>query len=81
MGGALGLAILSSVATAHTSGLLKAHHAVGAALTDGFHRAFVVGALFAFVGAVVAVAALRGTRPPQRAAATERADQVAVEVG
>jgi EmrB/QacA subfamily drug resistance transporter len=79
MGGALGLAILSSVATAHTNSLLSAHHAVGAALTDGFHRAFVVGALFAFLGAVVAVSALRGTRPVQRAA--ERTEQALVEVG
>ncbi|MCW3065794.1 MAG: transporter [Solirubrobacterales bacterium] len=76
MGGALGLAILSSVATAHTNGLLAAHRALGTALTDGFHRAFVVAALFAFLGAVVAVSALRGTRPARQA---ERADAAVVE--
>jgi EmrB/QacA subfamily drug resistance transporter len=78
MGGALGLAILSSVATAHTNSLLSAHHALNTALTDGFHRAFVVGALFAFLGAVVAATVLRGTRRAPRA---ERAEQALVEVG
>ena len=55
-GGALGLAILTAFATARTN----AHHAVGvaathAALTSGFHLAFVVAAGFALAGGVVAL--------------------------
>jgi MFS family permease len=61
MGGALGLAILASVATAHTNSLVAAGHAARVAETDGFHRAFVVGGGFAAVGAVVALTLL-GTR-------------------
>jgi EmrB/QacA subfamily drug resistance transporter len=66
MGGALGLAILASVATAHTNSLEKAHHAANVALTDGFHRAFVVGAAFALIGALVAIALLGKTRPARQ---------------
>jgi MFS family permease len=63
MGGALGLAILASVATAHSNALLHAGRAAGVAETDGFHRAFVVAAGFAVLGAIVAVTLLRATRP------------------
>jgi EmrB/QacA subfamily drug resistance transporter len=75
MGGALGLAILASVATAHTNHLLAVHRAASTALTDGFHRAFLVGAAFALIGAVVALAALGRTRP----APAERTETALVE--
>jgi EmrB/QacA subfamily drug resistance transporter len=57
MGGALGLAILSTVASGQTRGDLG----VGAAraLTDGFDLAFTVAVGFALVGAAVAAVALR----------------------
>ena len=57
MGGALGLAILSTIAAGRT----RAEGAVGAAraLTDGFDRAFVVGTGFALVAVLVAVVSLR----------------------
>jgi MFS family permease len=60
MGGALGLAILSTIADSRTG---AAAHSVGAAqaLTDGFGLAFLVGAGFAFAGTVVA-ATLLGSR-------------------
>jgi EmrB/QacA subfamily drug resistance transporter len=46
LGGALGIAIASSVAVSHTSALLHAGDAVPAALTGGFQRAFwVLGAI------------------------------------
>src|SRR5438067_5039820 len=46
LGGALGIAIASSVAVSHTSVLLHAGHAMPAALTGGFQRAFwVLGAI------------------------------------
>ena len=57
MGGALGLAILSTIASGHTAGEVG----VGAAraLTDGFDLAFTVAVGFALAGALVAAYALR----------------------
>jgi MFS family permease len=58
MGGALGLAVLSTIAASHTRA------EVGApalrALTDGFVLAFSIGALFCVAGAVAALVLLRG---------------------
>jgi EmrB/QacA subfamily drug resistance transporter len=46
LGGAIGIAIASSVAASHTSTLLHAGHAVPAALTGGFqHALWVLGAI------------------------------------
>ena len=64
VGGSLGLAILATVATAHT-------HALGtdtAALLAGFHRAFELDAVFALLGAVASAALLWRVRRPARAA-------------
>jgi EmrB/QacA subfamily drug resistance transporter len=55
MGGALGLAVLASLAASRTDTLLAAGESEAAALTGGYHAAFLVGALFA-----VAAAALGG---------------------
>ena len=57
MGGALGLAILSTIAAGRT----RAETGLGAAraLTDGFDRAFVVGTGFALVAVLLAVVSLR----------------------
>lgn len=56
LGGALGLAILSAIATARTSSLLHAgRDTVAQAATAGYGRALMVGA--AFVLAAMAVAA------------------------
>jgi EmrB/QacA subfamily drug resistance transporter len=54
VGGALGLAILASVANAATKSAFKTGASVHAALTTGFSDAFVVGACFAVAGAVLA---------------------------
>lgn len=53
-GGALGLAVLSAVATARTGHVLASGAAVPVALTDGFRRAFLVGAGLVLAGGVVA---------------------------
>jgi hypothetical protein len=57
VGGALGLAVLSTIAAAHTRGDVG----VGAAraLTDGFGVAFWIAALFLIAGAAVAMVFLR----------------------
>jgi hypothetical protein len=55
IGGALGLAILTSLAALYTSHLSNADfRAPNLALTDGFRLAFLIGAGFAATGAIVA---------------------------
>jgi EmrB/QacA subfamily drug resistance transporter len=66
-GGALGLAILATIATSHTSSTLHSlggsPHDVATALTSGFQLAFGVGAGIALAGALVALVGLpRGAR-------------------
>ena len=53
-GGALGLAVLAALATARTNHDLHAGATQHAALTGGFHLAFVIGAAMSLVGALVA---------------------------
>ncbi|MCW3001258.1 MAG: transporter [Conexibacter sp.] len=69
VGGSIGLALLATVATQHTAsiggGVSRAF-----ALTEGFQRAFLVGAVFAAVGAVVSLTVLvRGATAARTAAA------------
>jgi EmrB/QacA subfamily drug resistance transporter len=59
MGGALGLAILASLAAARTNGAIELGASPVAALTDGYHAAFAMGAAFALGAAVLGVKALR----------------------
>jgi EmrB/QacA subfamily drug resistance transporter len=59
MGGALGLAVLASVAASRTSDLLAAGESNAAALTGGYHLAFLLGALFAFGAAAIGGLLLR----------------------
>jgi EmrB/QacA subfamily drug resistance transporter len=54
-GGALGLAVLAAIATAHTNtDLRRAGETMHAALTSGFVFAFAIGAAFAGAGALIA---------------------------
>jgi EmrB/QacA subfamily drug resistance transporter len=74
-GGALGLAILAALATAHTNHLLKAGHvSAHAALTDGFQLAFLIAAAFALVGGLVAAFGLPRVRPRAAAAPAAAVD-------
>ena len=59
MGGALGLAILASLAASRTDDSLAAGEDELAALTSGYHAAFLVGALFALAAAVLGATLLR----------------------
>ena len=55
VGGALGLAILSAIATARTNHVIAGGgHSQGFALTAGFQTAFLVGAGFALLAALLA---------------------------
>ncbi len=64
LGMALGLAVLSALATARTHHLLADHAAPSAALTSGYQRALLVGSLF-----VLAAAAIASRIPTTRSAA------------
>jgi MFS family permease len=59
MGGALGLAVLASIAASRTDSSLASGDGPLAALVGGYHLAFLVGALFAIAAAATGVALLR----------------------
>jgi EmrB/QacA subfamily drug resistance transporter len=67
VGGALGLAVLATLATSRTDDLMAAGETAPAALTGGYHLAFVVGAGLVIVGIGLALAMLR----PEAAAAEQ----------
>jgi MFS family permease len=76
LGGALGLAILSAVATTRTHALLQAGGVSQAeAVTEGFRRALEVGAGFAFAAGLVALlgAGKRQATPAEEEPALELA--------
>ena len=64
MGGALGLAVLASLAASRTDALLASGEDQLEALTGGYHLAFVVGALFAVTAAIVGAVLLRPRQMP-----------------
>jgi len=72
-GGSLGLAILATVASAHTTGIADGGRISVSDLTSGFHAAFIVGAAFGLAGALSAGLALvrRSWRGRAAAAAGE----------
>ena len=59
MGGALGLAVLASVAASRTDTLLASGESQVEALTGGYHAAFFLGALFAAAAATIGGVLLR----------------------
>jgi EmrB/QacA subfamily drug resistance transporter len=74
VGGSIGLALLATVATQRTSDVAGSVSRT-VALTDGFQRAFLVGAAFAAVGAVLSATLLwRGTSARAEAAAKAATD-------
>jgi EmrB/QacA subfamily drug resistance transporter len=63
MGGALGLAVLASIAVSRTDDLLASGEDELVALTSGYHAAFLVGAIFAVVAAALGATLLRAGAP------------------
>jgi EmrB/QacA subfamily drug resistance transporter len=59
IGGALGLAVLSTIAANHTKGLIAAHHGVTSSLISGYHVAFFSGAVTISAGIALAFWLLR----------------------
>jgi MFS family permease len=64
MGGALGLAVLASLAASRTDSLRSSGHGHLDALVGGYHIAFVVGAVFAAAAAALGVGLLRVRQQP-----------------
>jgi EmrB/QacA subfamily drug resistance transporter len=60
VGGSLGLAVLATLSTTRTEGLLADGESQASALTDGYHLAFTIGAGLLLAAIVIAVAVLRG---------------------
>jgi EmrB/QacA subfamily drug resistance transporter len=75
MGGALGLAVLASLAASRTADLVASGESHLEALTGGYHLAFVVGALFAAAAGAIGGLLLR-TGAPATAGAHGAADAV-----
>jgi hypothetical protein len=68
LGGAIGIAVASTVAAAHSRILLSQGHAAPAALTGGFHWAFWVTGLTALAAVPVTFLLIRGKELAQAAA-------------
>jgi EmrB/QacA subfamily drug resistance transporter len=84
VGGALGLAVLATVANSTTNSAMQAAHgarsALPTALTDGFSDAFLVGAGIALAGVIVAALTIRGeTVQPEVEEAHEPERELAIE--
>ena len=77
MGGALGLAVLASIASSRTDSLAASGSGHLAALTGGYHLSFFVGALFALAAAAIGVTFMRTSH----ATAPAHAEGMAVAEG
>jgi EmrB/QacA subfamily drug resistance transporter len=81
MGGALGLAILASLAASRTNSLRDSGDDALSALTGGYHAAFLVGALFAIAAAAIGTTFLRAPKPVPPPAPEEPAAREPVAAG
>jgi MFS family permease len=78
IGGALGLAILASIANSRTTSLIADQVPPPVALTEGFQSAFLVGACFALTGAVLAAVLISSKASREHAEAARRGELDAV---
>jgi MFS family permease len=79
MGGALGLAVLASVASSRTDSLTASGESHLAALTGGYHISFLLGAIFALSAAAIGVTFMRVSGA--EAGAHGAAPELAAEAG
>jgi len=75
VGGAVGLAVLATLATERTDGLLAQGESAASALNAGFHLAYLIGAALVGVAILLALTVLR----PQAAEAEVAPADVAYE--
>jgi EmrB/QacA subfamily drug resistance transporter len=84
VGGALGLAILATIANSTTQDAMTAaggaKYALPAALTEGFQDAFTVGAGFAILGAILTVVLISSRTSREHAEAARRGEVEVVPV-
>ncbi len=71
VGGAVGLAVLATLATERTQGLIADGESTAAALNSGYHLAYLIGAVLIAVAIVVALAVLE----PDRVRAASEGDE------
>ena len=76
MGGALGLAVLASLAAYRTTSLLESGAVEAQALTGGYNAAFMVGAVFGLIATILAATLLRASKD-----ADDDPDRVVVDDG
>jgi EmrB/QacA subfamily drug resistance transporter len=76
IGGALGVAIMATIATTHSETLLEEGESEAAAFTSGYNWAFWVAAAFMLAGAVITLTVLRNRDVPtqEHAAVSEPAE-------
>ncbi|HET9322746.1 MAG TPA: MFS transporter [Gaiellaceae bacterium] len=79
IGGALGIAALSAIATSRTADSVAGGEAQPQALTDGFYSAFVWGGVIAAVGILVALLLVRRSELEARTEAVEETPEPAYE--
>jgi EmrB/QacA subfamily drug resistance transporter len=72
--GAVGLAVLSTVAANHTKGLLGSHHGLAASLIGGYHLGFLVGGVAITAGLLLALLLLRPGRARPELQLAEQTD-------
>jgi EmrB/QacA subfamily drug resistance transporter len=63
VGGAIGLAVLATVSTERTKGLIADGHSTASALNSGYHLAYLIGAALIAVALVVALTVVRSKAP------------------
>ncbi len=80
MGGALGLAVLASLASSRTDSLLASGESALAALNGGYHAALMVGAVFAAAAAVIGGVFLRSTMTAPDHVEAEQSQETPVAV-
>ena len=78
IGGALGLAILATIANSRTEDVMRTAggdpQALPTALTEGFQDAFMIGAAFAIVGALLAIVLISSKASREHAEAARRGE-------
>jgi EmrB/QacA subfamily drug resistance transporter len=81
VGGALGLAILATIANSRTQSLFhEGVHSTAVALTKGFDRAFLIGAGFAIAGAILAALLIASRDSRAHAEAAQRGEAAGAPV-
>jgi EmrB/QacA subfamily drug resistance transporter len=72
VGGAVGLAVLATLATERTEGLISDGESTASALNSGYHLAYLIGAALTLLAIVVAVVVLRSQPPAEAVEEVER---------